>query len=129
MEQEHLIIVAILAVILYMIMKHSQNCNCGSCMQTKMVKASAVSPLGYIRTDDPNFATPLPERIRMRRDDLLPDPSTNPFHIRVSDKYIGAGQHIKQHIRYDNKNGMFNAMYSGNPLHIRYRGGDGYMSD
>ena len=130
MEQEHLIIIAILAVILYMIMKHSQNCNCGSCMQTKMVKASAVSPLGYIRTEhDPNFAIPLPAHIRMRRDEDLPDPSTNPMgHIRVSDKYIGAGQHIKQHIRYDNKNGMFNAMYSGNPLHIRY-GGDGYMSE
>jgi hypothetical protein len=126
MEQEHLIIVAVLAVILYMIMKHSQNCNCGSCMQTKMVKASAVSPLGYIRTEDPNLATGPPARIRMRRDELLPEGPSPLGHIRVSDKYIGAGQHIKQHIRYDNKNGMFNAMYSGNPLHIRYQG-DGDM--
>jgi hypothetical protein len=100
-------------------------------MQTKMVKASAVSPLGYIRTehDNPNLvAAGPPAHIRMRRDDLLPVGPSPMGHIRVSDKYIGAGQHIKQHIRYDNKNGMFNAMYSGNPLHIRY-GGDGYMSE
>ena len=119
MEQEHLIIVAILAVILYMIMKHSNNCNCGTCMQTKMIEASAVAPLasgpmGRIRID-------LPERIRMRRDELLPSGPGPQGHIRVSDKYIGAGQTVKGHIRYDNRNGMFNGMFSGNPHHIRYQ--------
>ena len=96
MEQEHLIIVAMLAVILYMIMKHSENCNCGSCMQSKMVP-----PFGRVRTD-------LPERIRMRRDGPLDGPL--PQNIRVSDKYIGAGQTVKGHIRYDNRHGMFNGM-------------------
>ena len=113
MEQEHLIIVAILAVILYMIMKHSEHCNCGSCMQTKMIEASeplVTGPMGRIRTD-------LPERIRMRRGEEIVRPMG---HIRVSDKYIGAGQTVKGHIRYDNRNGMFNGMFSGNPQHIRY---------
>ena len=109
MEQEHLIIVAMLAVILYMIMKHSENCNCGSCMQSKMVP-----PFGRVRAD-------LPERIRMRRDGELPSGPSPLGHVRVSDKYIGAGQAVKGHIRYDNRNGMFNGMFSGNPSHrIRY---------
>jgi hypothetical protein len=116
MEQEHLIIVAILAVILYMIMKHSEHCNCGSCMQTKMN-----APLGHIRYNDPNLATGPPARIRMREAEIGPM-----GHIRVSDKYIGAGQTVKGHIRYDNRNGMFNGMFSGNPHHIRY-GGEGEM--
>ncbi len=125
MEQEHLIIVAILAVILYMIMKHSNNCNCGTCMQTKMIEASAVAPLvsgpmGRIRYEE-NLAAGPPARIRT--DEIGPM-----GHIRVSDKYIGAGQTVKGHIRYDNRNGMFNGMFSGNPHHIRY-GGDGYMSE
>jgi len=130
MEQEHLIIIAILAVILYMIMKHSQNCNCGSCMQTKMIEASAplnAGPMGRIRyNEDPNLAAGPPAHIRMRRDELLPEGPSPLGHIRVSDKYIGAGQTVKQHIRYDNRNGMFSGMFSGNPQHIRY-GGDGDM--
>jgi len=125
MEQEHLIIVAVLAVILYMLMKHSQNCNCGSCMQTKMIEASKVAPLGHIMyVDDPNFATGPPAHIRMRRDELLPEGASPLGHIRVSDKYIGEGQTVKGHIRYDNRKGMFHAMFSGNPLHIRYEEGN-----
>ncbi len=106
MEQEHLIIVAVLAVILYMLMKHSANCNCSSCANDKVLRGG------------------MPAHIRMGRfDGELPDPSTNPFegkpqqHIRYSDKYIGAGQHIKQHIRYDSRQGMFNGMFSGSPSH------------
>lgn len=116
MEQEHLIIVAILAVILYMIMKHSENCNCGSCMQSKMI-----GPLGHIRHREESLAAGPPARIRYEENIVGPL-----GHIRVSDKYIGAGQHIKQHIRYDNRNGMFSGMFSGNPQHIRY-GGEGEM--
>ena len=108
MEQEHLIIIAVLAVILYMLMKHSANCNCSSCVNDKVVGGSYGS---------------MPAHIRMGRfDGELPDPSTNPFEglpqrIRYSDKYIGAGQHIKQHIRYDSRQGMFNGMFSGAPSH------------
>jgi hypothetical protein len=108
MEQEHLIIVAILAVILYMLMKHSSNCNCSSCMNDKVVGG-------------------MPAHIRMGRfNEGLPDPSTNPLEgrlqepskrIRYSDKYIGAGQHIKQHLRHDSRQGMFSGMFSGSPSH------------
>ena len=109
MEQEHLIIVAILAVILYMLMKHSSNCNCSSCMNDKVVGGG------------------MPAHIRMGRFNVCEsDPyapgcplSATPQRIRYSDKYIGAGQHIKQHIRYDSRQGMFNGMFSGAPQHIR----------
>lgn len=109
MEREHLIIVAILALVLYMLMKHSSDCNCSKCMKDKMV-----SPLGHIRYDGSNDGFQ-PGHIRMR-DEL-------PFgHIRTSysDKYIGAGQTVKSHIRYDSRQGMFNGMFSGSPQHIRY---------
>ena len=126
MEQEHIIIVAILAVILYMIMKHSNNCNCGTCMQTKMIEASKVSPLGRIRYEEHVRAGAGPPA-RIRYEEHVAAVG-HMGHIRVSDKYIGAGQTVKGHIRYDNKPGMFYGMFSGNPLHIKY-GGDGYMSD
>lgn len=105
MEQEHLIIVAILALILYIVMKHSENCNCGSCMQSKMV-----GPLGGPRYEGNSI---MPARIRYEE-----QPMVGPLgRVRVSDKYIGAGQTVKGHIRYDNRNGMFNGMFSGNPSH------------
>ena len=114
MEQEHLFIIVILAVILYMLMKHSSNCNCSSCMNDKVVRGG------------------MPAHIRMGRfNEGLPDPSTNPLEgrlqrIRYSDKYIGAGQHIKQHLRHDSRQGMFNGMFSGTPSHhIRYGPMDG----
>jgi hypothetical protein len=104
MEQEHLIIIAILAVILYMLMKHSSNCNCSSCMKDKAIGG---------------YSTSMPAHIRMIANG--PPGPEDPYHIRVrhSDKYIGAGQHIKQHIRYDSRQGMFNGMFSGSPQHIR----------
>jgi hypothetical protein len=41
--------------------------------------------------------------------------------IRYSDKYLGRAQHIKNSIRYDNRNHMFNGMFAGAPSHnIRY---------
>jgi hypothetical protein len=65
MEREHLIIVAILALVLYMLMKHSSECDCTKCMKDKMI-----APLGHIRYDEQdkgNF-----EHIRMRRDPFEP---------------------------------------------------------
>ena len=105
MEQEHLIIVAVLAVILYMLMKHSSNCNCSSCVNDKVVKGG--------------YSSGMPAHIRMR-DNGPPGPEV-PYtaRIRYSDKYIGAGQHIKQHLRHDSRQGMFSGMFSGSPQHIR----------
>jgi hypothetical protein len=115
MEREHLIIVAILALVLYMLMKHSSDCDCTKCMKDKMI-----SPLGHIRYQDD---MPITAHIRMRSENPLDGPLPEPSsHIRTSysDKYIGAGQHIKSHIRYDSRQGMFNGMFSGSPQHIRY---------
>ena len=112
MEREHLIIVAILALVLYMLMKHSSDCNCSKCMKDKMI-----APLGHIRYDDNDGFKP--ERIRMRD---CPGGPECMSHIRTnhSDKYIGAGQTVKSHIRYDSRQGMFNGIFSGSPQHIRY---------
>jgi hypothetical protein len=113
MEREHLIIVAILALVLYMLMKHSGDCNCTGCMQDKMLNMPARIRYGVIGDDVPTSA-----RIRYRG---IGDDVPTSGYIRHSDKYIGAGQHIKNHIRYDSKHGMFNGMFSGAPSHhIRY---------
>jgi hypothetical protein len=127
MEREHLIIVAILALVLYMLMKHSGDCNCSGCMKDKMVNMPA--HIRYQETMQPSI---FPGHIRTRRFEAT-DCNNAPCsecsgynckpgeHIRVrySDKYIGAGQHIKQHIRYDSRQGMFNGMFSGSPQRIR----------
>jgi hypothetical protein len=123
MEQEHLIIIAVLAVILYMLMKHSSNCNCSSCVNDKVVRSDYGTMPYHIRMEDD---VPTSGHIRTRRFATCMDDPSQPGcagmgHIRVrhSDKYIGAGQHIKQHIRYDSRQGMFNGMFSGAPQHIR----------
>jgi len=112
MEREHLIIVAILALVLYMLMKHSGDCNCSGCMKDKMVNMP-----GHIRTRrfEPTDCNNAPCS-ECSGYNCKPDQ-----HIRVrhSDKYIGAGQHIKSHIRYDSRQGMFNGMFSGSPQRIR----------
>ena len=126
MEREHLIIVAILALVLFMLMKHSGDCNCSGCMKDKMVNMPA--HIRY-RGDEP---TSTAAHIRTRRFDATdcnnaPCSECQGFnckpdqHIRVrySDKYIGAGQHIKNHIRHDSRQSMFNGMFSGSPQHIR----------
>jgi len=102
MEREHLIIVAILALVLYMLMKHTGDCNCSGCMKDRTVSLPA--HIRYANPGDPDWVPP-----------------ATLGHIRYSDKYIGAGQHIKNHIRHDSRQGMFNGMFSGAPSHrIRY---------
>ena len=115
MEREHLIIIAIVLVVMWMLMKHSSDCNCNECMNKAMMPA-------HIRygTDNDGF---LPGHIRMRREEGVGAPSqdaANPFgHIRMSDKYFGATQHIQHHLRRDNKRGLLNGLYAGAPQHIR----------
>ena len=98
MEREHLIIIAIVLVVMWMLMGHSSDCNCEECMNKAM----------------------MPSHIRYK------DPINDTFpggHIRMSDKYFGATQHIQHHLRRDNKRGLLNGLYAGAPQHIRY-GGD-----
>ena len=120
MEREHLIIVAILALVLFMLMKHSDDCNCSGYMKDKMVNMPA--HIRY-RGDEP---TSTAAHIRTRRfggcgpDGTSDCGSLGHIRVRYSDKYIGAGQHIKNHIRHDSRQSMFNGMFSGSPQHIRY---------
>ena len=112
MEREHLIIVAILALVLYMLMKHSGDCNCKACMKDKMLDMPARIRTRRFEATDCNNA-PCSE---CQGYNCKPDQH---IRVRYSDKYIGAGQHIKQHIRYDSRQGMFNGMFSGSPQRIR----------
>jgi hypothetical protein len=107
MEREHLIIIAIVLVVMWMLMKHSHDCNCNECMHKAMMPS-------HIRYDEPNGM--MPGHIRMRDEEVKP-----PFgHIRMSDKYFGATQHVQHHLRYDNKRGLLNGLYAGAPQRIRY---------
>ena len=117
MEREHLIIIAIVLVVMWMLMKHSSDCNCNECMHKAMVPS-------HIRYGNPVDDVFPGGHIRMRRDgdNLLPPPGTGPQgHIRMSDKYFGATQHIQHHLRHDNKRGLLNGLYAGAPQHIRYQ--------
>jgi hypothetical protein len=107
MEREHLIIIAIVLIVLWMLMGHSSNCNCSKCRMNGMPN--------HIRYEGP-LDGPLPQRIRYADGPF--DGST--AHIRMSDKYFGATQHIQHHLRRDNKRGLLNGLYAGSPQHIRY---------
>ena len=117
MEREHLIIIAIVLVVMWMLMKHSNDCNCNECMNKTMMPA-------HIRYGNPIDDVFPGGHIRMRRDGdpLLPPPAIPgpQGHIRMSDKYFGATQHIQHHLRRDNKRGLLNGLYAGSPQHIRY---------
>ena len=112
MEREHLIIIAIVLVVMWMLMGHSSDCNCEECMNKAMMPS-------HIRYGNPGDDVFPGGHIRMRREE-----EKLPFgHIRMSDKYFGATQHIQHHLRRDNKRGLLNGLYAGAPQHIRY-GGD-----
>ena len=128
MEREHLIIIALILVALYMMNKDDSK-------DTVQGIAPAPGPLGRIRynTDcDPlgapgsnPCAPPIGSHIRTRREGFMPAndqaqefdlSSYGGSHIRLSDKYIGGSQHIKNHIRSRNTNSSFNGMMSGEPF-------------
>jgi len=96
-----MIILGIALLILYMLNRCPAGCTCGKCMKDKYITQAALPP-AHIRYGE----------------DL--DLGSMPGHIRYGDKYLGATQHVKQHIRRDNRAGMFNGMFSGSPQHIRY---------
>ncbi len=104
MDREHLIIIALILVALYMMNKDTN---------TDTVQAMGrVGPMG-----------------RIRYDTGLPDDSTNPFQgrltgepfampnrVRYSDKSFAHSQHIKNHIRSRNMNSMFSGMMGTEPF-------------
>ena len=112
MEREHLIIIAIVLVVMWMLMGHSNDCNCDKCMN----KAMMPSHIRY-QTDAPTEIGPM-GRIRYEEAPTGPGPLGR---IRMSDKYFGATQHIQHHLRRDNKRGLLNGLYAGSPQHIRYQ--------
>lgn len=88
MEREHLIIIALILVALYMMNKDTKD------------TVKSISPMSRIRytggnMDGPNYGEPfvmLPER------------------IRHGDRDYGKGHFIKNHIRHNNRNNMFSGM-------------------
>jgi hypothetical protein len=118
MEREHLIIIALILVAIYMMNKDDS-----------MDSLKSVTPMGYIRTggcgpDGTDPCTLGHIRYKSHEGFEAEDPANasgkgydNPQHIRYSDKYIGRAQHIKNSIRYDNRNNMFNGMFAGAPSH------------
>ncbi len=108
MEREHLIIIALILVAIYVMNKDDSK---------DTVKN--IAPMGRIRYEGEPEVLPF-GHIRSRRESFdLPD-GEFPAHIRYSDKYIGQSQHIKNSIRYDNRDRMFNGMFAGAPQRIRY---------
>ena len=128
MEREHLIIIALILVALYMMNSSSSS-----------DKVTAMGPMGRIRYVDPSTLDPslFMGHIRTRREgfyncpagtppqDCPPaeEPFAMPQSIRLSDKYFGGSQHIKNHIRSRNRNSMFSAMM-GQPGQQDCIGGD-----
>lgn len=99
MEREHLIIIALILVALYMMNKDTKD------------TVQGMGPANRIRynfpcSDGSMAASPM---------DCPPivEPFAVPQRIRHSDKYIGGSEHIKNHIRHNNRNNMFNAMMEG----------------
>ena len=110
MEREHLIIIALILVALYMMNSSSSS-----------DKVTAMGPMGRIRYEgvDPSTLDPslFMGHIRTRREGFEADPlkadGTFPQHIRLGDKDWGHSQHIKNHIRSRNTNSMFSGMTTG----------------
>ena len=128
MEREHLIIIALILVALYMMNSSSSK-----------DKVKAIGPAGRIRygecpggSDPP--CSPL-GHIRTRREGFMQEgqdssginqSSVGPQQrIRLGDRDWGHSQHIKNHIRYDNRNNMFSGMMEGCAEKFRFTGADG----
>ena len=128
MEREHLIIIALILVALYMMNKDTKD------------TVQGMGPASRIRYEErckdgtpaPCYDNPLSTstHIRTRREGFKPivedqDPNEiiNPanagtvgpgsFHIRYNDKYIAKSQHIKNHIRHGNRNASFKGLMEG----------------
>jgi hypothetical protein len=106
MEREHLIIIALILVALYMMNKDTKD---------TVVSMGPAGPMGRIRYNiDP--MGPIcggegkPECFSM------PEPFAMPNRVRYSDKHFASSQHIKNHIRNRNMNSMFSGMMGTEPF-------------
>uniref|UniRef100_A0A6C0DK90 Uncharacterized protein n=1 Tax=viral metagenome TaxID=1070528 RepID=A0A6C0DK90_9ZZZZ len=112
MEREHLIIIALILVALYMMNTDHKD------------TVKAMAPMGRIRYEgDLLNGPPGPgptNYIRTREGFYGTDVNGNivPEHIRLSDKSFAHSQHIRNHIRNRNMNSMFNGVM-GMPEDIR----------
>ena len=110
MEREHLIIIALILVALYMMNTDDK----------KQDKVKAIGPMGRIRYVDPFGAncadgSPPPCREGFMQPDAQQGKQDFGLgqHIRYSDKNFAQSQHIKNHIRSRNTNSMFSGMTTG----------------
>ena len=110
MEREHLIIIALILVALYMMNKDTKD---------TVMSMGPVGPMGRIRYTDcsqdlTQFGCSPLGHIRTREGYVIegaPEASAGqPQRIRYSDKDFSNSQHIKNHIRNRNMNSMFNGM-------------------
>jgi len=115
MEREHLIIIALILVALYMMNTDK-----------KQDKVQAISPMGRIRYGNPlegGAELGYGSHIRTRREgfeaeqDIINSDNAGSVgpgsRIRYSDKSFAHSQHIKNHIRSRNTNSMFSGMTTG----------------
>jgi hypothetical protein len=122
MESEHLIIIALILVALYMMNNDKKD------------TVKGISPMKRIRyTEGDNLLPTGPSNlghIRTRREGFYGDDQDNAgvnlssvgAHIRLGDKYFGGSQHIKNHVRHNNRNNMFSGMM-GDCEGFRFTGG------
>ncbi len=107
MEREHLIIIALILVALYMMNNSSKD------------KVAGIGPAGRIRYEgdlppSDMLGPPGPSYIRTREGFYAEnDFGGGSYHIRLGDRDWGHSQHVKQHIRHNNRNNMFSGMMEG----------------
>lgn len=112
MECEHLIIIALILAALYMMNKDTKD------------TVKSISPMSRIRYEE-EIGNPLggnraPNHIRTRREGYAAGPDSpgvdqtsvgsGTMRIRLGDRDWGHSQHIKNHVRHDNRNNMFSGM-------------------
>jgi hypothetical protein len=134
MEREHLIIIALILVALYMM-------NNSSSTDKVTGMGPAVGPMGRIRYTDCDplgapgsnpCAPPIGGHIRTRREGFMPvdkynqdgmnvEASYGGDRIRLSNTYFGGSQHIKNHIRSRNTSNVFSGLMRGDCDKERFR--------
>ena len=92
MEREHLIIIALILVALYMMNKDTKD------------TVQGMGPAGRIRYNDPQLLPP------PGVDPMGHEPFAMPERIRLGDRDYGKGHFIRNHIRHDNRNNVFSGM-------------------
>lgn len=116
MEQEHMIIIALLVIALYFLMMR-KSCNCpmprlqgfdmreGFQSNTEEVNAALESAGGYLPT----------AWIRSRRQDDCKLSGTCAGHIRNRNHNMYQSQYVKHHLKADHRAKMMNSMMTGAP--------------